>query len=78
MLESETEFYTSHHDEIVAGHIGEFVALEGAKVIGYFKNLEEAGIAMKGRVLGTFALKRCRNSEDEAVMIYEWERTLSA
>jgi len=77
MLKNEAEYYTAHHDEIVMGHIGEFVALEGARVVGYFKNLEEAGRAMKGRALGSFALKRCRTAEDEAVMIYNTARAVS-
>jgi hypothetical protein len=54
------EFYNTNQDEIVTGHIGEFVVIDNASVAGYYKEEREAFHAMKEFELGTFMVKKCK------------------
>jgi hypothetical protein len=54
-------YYRAHQEEIVKGHIGEFVAIHDRKVLGYYKN-RMAGIedmADKHITVGTFIVHKC-------------------
>jgi hypothetical protein len=60
MLENEFAFYEANQNEIVKGHLEEFVVIKNQKVLGYYKVEEDAFDAMIGEKLGTFMVKKCQ------------------
>jgi hypothetical protein len=60
MLNDDFEYYTAHQDEIVSGHLDEFVVIKDCRVLGYYRQEMAAFDAMKGHELGTFMVKKCR------------------
>jgi hypothetical protein len=59
-LEDEFAFYEARQNEIVKGHLDEFVVIKGQKVLGYYKAEDDAFDSMIGEKLGTFMVKKCR------------------
>jgi hypothetical protein len=60
MLSDDFDYYTAHQDEIINGHLGEFVVIKDAVVLGYYKAEMEAFNSMKNHELGTFMVKKCQ------------------
>jgi hypothetical protein len=60
MIEDEFTFYEANQNEIVKGHLDEFVVVKGQRVLGYYKVEEEAFDSMVGEELGTFMVKKCQ------------------
>jgi hypothetical protein len=60
MLEDEFAFYEARQNEIVEGHLDEFVVIKGHEVLGYYKVEDDAFDAMIGEKLGTFMVKKCQ------------------
>jgi hypothetical protein len=60
-LAQEHSFFKSHHDEIVKGHLGEYVVIKGDKVMGYYKGMFDGcdDMVAKNYAIGTFANYRC-------------------
>jgi hypothetical protein len=54
-------YYTAHQEEIVEGHIGEFVAIHDRKVLGYYKSRIEGIVATmdKNIAAGSFIVHKC-------------------
>jgi hypothetical protein len=53
------DFYEKNQEDIVKGHLNEFVVINDASIVGYFKTEKEAFEAMKDYELGTFLVKKC-------------------
>jgi hypothetical protein len=70
MLKDDFEYYTAHQDEIVNGHLGEFVVIENSVVLGYYKVEAEAFESMKGHELGAFMVKKCQLPGTDVVTYY--------
>jgi hypothetical protein len=60
MLAIDFEYYTAHQSEIVDGHLGEFVVIKDARVLGYYKEEMAAFASMKLEVPGAFMVKKCK------------------
>ncbi|MDR2797933.1 MAG: hypothetical protein LBB80_06285 [Treponema sp.] len=60
MLAVDFEYYTAHQAEIVNGHLGEFIVIKDARVLGYYKDEMTAFTSMKTEVPGTFMVKKCK------------------
>jgi hypothetical protein len=70
MIRDDFEYYTAHQDEIVNGHIDEFVVIKDSHVLGYYTYEAEAFEAMKTHELGTFIVKKCRQRGTDVVTYY--------
>ena len=70
MIEIDFQYYTTHQEEIIKGHIGEFVVVKDATVQGYYKDEAQAFKAMRGSELGTFIVKKCQKPGDDVVTYY--------
>jgi hypothetical protein len=57
----ETAYFETHHDDIVKGHIGEYVVIKGLEVMGYYKGMTEGGgdMVRRGYEAGTFITCPC-------------------
>jgi hypothetical protein len=53
-------FYWAHQDEIVNGHINEYVVIKDRQVCGYYKTEEEAFESMATEKLETFIVQKCQ------------------
>jgi hypothetical protein len=60
MVHDEFTFYQAHQDDIVSGHLDEFVVIKDQTVCGYYKSEDAAFDSMIGEKLGTFMVKRCQ------------------
>ncbi|MDR1930465.1 MAG: hypothetical protein LBQ44_07535 [Treponema sp.] len=62
MLVNEYYFYKAHQEEIINGHIGDYVVIKGSAVLGYYKNMIETfdDMAKKQQEPGTYAVRKCR------------------
>jgi hypothetical protein len=60
MIQQDFEYYTANQDNIVDGHLGEYVVVMDSQVLGYYAKEIEAFIAMKKHKLGTFIVKKCQ------------------
>ena len=60
MLQESFDYYNAHQEEIVDGHLDQFVVVKDTQVLGYFDREEDAFASMKGQTLGTFMVKRCQ------------------
>jgi hypothetical protein len=67
MIEDDFTFYEAHQNEIVKGHLDEFVVIKGQKVLGYYKVEDDAFDSMIGEKLGTFMVKKCQLSGTDVV-----------
>jgi hypothetical protein len=72
VIKDDFEYYTAHQDEIVNGHIDEFVVIKDSQVLGYYKQEAEAFEAMKTQTqeLGTFIVKKCQLRGTDIVTYY--------
>jgi hypothetical protein len=70
MLSVDFEYYTAHQPEIVDGHIGEFVVIKNALVLGYYKDEMAAFTSMKAEVPGTFMVKKCKPQGEDIETYY--------
>jgi hypothetical protein len=70
MLVSDFEYYNAHQPEIVDTHIGEFVVIKDARVLGYYKEEMEAFASMKEEVPGTFMVKKCKPKGEDIETYY--------
>jgi hypothetical protein len=73
MMEDEVRYYRANQDAIVAGHIGEFVIIEGHKVLGYYKDAEAAIKATAGHKLGMFMLTDCKPKGEDMIYVFNQE-----
>jgi hypothetical protein len=60
MIGEDFTFYEAHQNEIVKGHLNEFVVIKDQKVRGYYRAEEDAFDSMIGEKLGTFMVKKCQ------------------
>lgn len=69
MRKDEYRFYTDHRDEIINGHIGEFVAITGSKVIGYYRNRMDAfgDLSKKEIKAGAFIVHKCEPAGEPVI-----------
>jgi hypothetical protein len=70
VIKDDFEYYTAHQDEIVNGHIDEFVVIKDSRVLGYYVEEAKAFEAMKAHELGTFIVKKCRLRGTDMVTYY--------
>lgn len=70
MIKDDFNYYTAHQDEIVDGHIDEFVVIKDSQILGYYKQEAEAFEAMKNHELGTFIVKKCQLRGTDTVVYY--------
>jgi hypothetical protein len=70
MMKDDFKYYTDHQDEIVNGHINEFVVIKDCRILGYYKEEMDAFDAMKDHKLGTFMVKKCRPKGTDIVTYY--------
>jgi hypothetical protein len=70
MLSTDFEYYTAHQSEIVDGHLGEFVVIKDARVLGYYKDEMAAFASMKAEVPGTFMVKKCKPQGEDIETYY--------
>jgi hypothetical protein len=70
MIQDDFEYYTSHQEEIVRDHLGEFVVIKDSAVIGYFQEEAMAFESMKGNELETFIVKKCQSPGTDVVTYY--------
>jgi hypothetical protein len=75
MLEDEVSYYRAEQDAIVAGHVGEFVLIEGRTVLGYYKDVEAVIDATEGHELGMFMLTQCKPKGEDMIYVYNQEST---
>jgi hypothetical protein len=50
----------THQDDIVNGHLNEYVVIQNAQVVGYYRDQMNAFDALKSHKLGTFMVKQCK------------------
>ena len=70
MIQDDFEYYTTHQEEIVKGHLGEFIVIKNSTVIGYYKDELKAFEAMKDSELGTFIVKKCQEPGTDVVTYF--------
>lgn len=70
MLVADFEYYTAHQSEIVNGHLGDYVVIKDAKVLGYYKEEMEAFASMKSDIPGTFMVKKCKPKGEDIETYY--------
>jgi hypothetical protein len=54
-------YYEAHQDELTKNHLGDYIAIQGKTVLGYFINRMEGLKAMSAqkRVPGTYIVHKC-------------------
>jgi hypothetical protein len=67
MIHDEFTFYEAHQEEIVQGHLDDFVVIKDRQVLGYYKTEEDAFDSMIGEELGTFMVKRCQRPGSDII-----------
>jgi len=67
MLEKEYAYYKTHLTEFLKDHQGQFVAIQGENVKGFYATEVEAIASMKGQELGTYFIKQCLPFDDAIV-----------
>ena len=60
MIKDNFDYYIANQEEIVNGHLGEFVIIRNQAVVGYFNEEAKAFESMKDSELGTFIIKKCQ------------------
>jgi hypothetical protein len=70
VIKDDFDYYTGHQDEIVAGHIDEFVVIKNSQVLGYYTREADAFESMKAHELGTFIVKKCQLRGTDMVTYY--------
>jgi hypothetical protein len=70
MLKDEFEYYKAHQDEIVSGHLGDFVVIKDSQVKGYYPDEDTAIESMKNEDLGTFMIKKCQEPGTDIVTYF--------
>ncbi|MDR0320809.1 MAG: hypothetical protein LBI28_04835 [Treponema sp.] len=70
MIQKDFEYYTTHQEEIVKDHLGEFVVIKDSAIVGYFKEEAKAFESMKENELGTFIVKKCQALGTDVVTYY--------
>jgi hypothetical protein len=66
----EFNYYKTHQDEIVTGHIGEIAIIKDHTVKGYYKTMDDALEASRNYPSETFLLKDCRPKGADVVRLY--------
>lgn len=64
------DYYKANQDEIVAGHIDEYVVIKGQKICGYYENEEDAFDSMVGEELETFIVQKCQEPGTDIANYY--------
>jgi hypothetical protein len=67
MIHDEFTFYEAHQNEIIQGHLDDFVVIKDRQVLGYYKTEEDAFDSMIGEELGTFMVKRCQKPGSDII-----------
>jgi hypothetical protein len=70
MIADEFTFYSTHQNEIVEGHLEEFVVIKDQKILGYYKAEEDAFDSMLSEKLGTFMVKKCQLPGTDVINYY--------
>jgi hypothetical protein len=77
-LMEEYFYFNAHKEEIVKDHLGEYVAIKGTKVLGYYEDWATAFQDMAAREIeaGTFALRKClpMGESDDISVASVWTR----
>ncbi|MDR1787280.1 MAG: hypothetical protein LBR16_02355 [Treponema sp.] len=60
-LAREHAHFEAYHDQIVKGHLGEYVVIKGLEVMGYYKGPFDGigDMVKRGHEFGTFATYPC-------------------
>jgi hypothetical protein len=69
MLKEEFQYYDSHQDEIVLGHIGDYVVVKNKRILGYFGAETEAFsfMASNKEAPGTFLVHKCQDKGTDTI-----------
>ena len=70
MIQDDFRYYTTHQEEIVKDHLGEFVVIKDSAVKGYYIEETKAFASMVGNELGTFIVKKCQTPGTDVVTFY--------
>ena len=70
MLTTDFDYYTAHQAEIVEKHLGEYVIIKDARVVGYYKEEMAAFSSMKEEIPGTFMVKKCKPKGEDIETYY--------
>jgi hypothetical protein len=70
MTNKDYEFFQKNREKIIAGHENSYVVIKEAAVQGYYPTENEAFVAMKGSVLGTFIIQKCLPQKDDVIEFY--------
>jgi hypothetical protein len=77
MIIQEYFYYTAHQEEIINGHLGDYVVIKNSNVLGYYPGMLEALDAMadQNMELGSFMVHKCRpiGEYDSAVADIDYE-----
>jgi hypothetical protein len=73
MLITDFDYYIAHQAGIVEQHLGEYVVIKDAKVLGYFKEEMAAFSSMKEEIPGTFMVKKCKLKGEDIETYYTHE-----
>jgi hypothetical protein len=70
-LAREGAYFEAYHDQIVKGHLGEYVVIKGQEVMGYYKDIADGFGDMRdrGHKIGTYITCPCT---PEIPMIEVW------
>jgi hypothetical protein len=75
-LMQEYFYFKAHKEEIVKDHLGEYVAIKGTSVLGYFKDWSAVFNDMAARKIeaGTFAVRKClpMGESDDISVVSVW------
>jgi hypothetical protein len=75
-LAQEHYFFKTYHDDIVKGHLGEYVVIKGNEVVGYFKGMFDGCAEMykRNEKPGTFATYPCTKEFPVIEVANVWTR----
>jgi hypothetical protein len=73
-LMEEYFYFNAHKEEIVKDHLGEYVAIKGTKVLGYFNGMMEALNSTVEHQAGTVAVRKCLpvGESDDISVVSVW------
>jgi hypothetical protein len=73
MVKDEYSYFREFQDDIVTGHVGEYVVVKDHTVQGYFKSVGDAINGAASFPLGTFIIQPCKFKADDVVHFFNRE-----
>jgi hypothetical protein len=72
MIMDDFYYYKAHQEDIIEGHIGEFVVIKDCRIEGYYKDDLSAFADMKKKRIqpGRFMLKKCKFPGTDTIKYY--------